>query len=400
MLTSVMTTLREHAPWLAPVVVFGLVIFVHELGHFLAAKAVGVYAPRFSIGFGPTLWRHRWGETEYRIGILPLGGYVRMASRDDDASALLEGGAVSGREGAAPSRRGDTSDPDAMLPFGPRPIPANRWFESQPLPARLAIMFAGVTMNALLSLVVVIGVLAYYGRPSPRSAPVVAEVLPHSPAAQAGLSAGDSVLAVDGAPVQWWSDVVDRIRRSAGHALVLRVARQGSPIDIAVVPGTAIDTNPETGVVRSIGRIGASVRAARNPMPIAQAITGGWSDTWGMAGLIVAALHDLATGRSSLRSVNGPLRIAQVSVEAARSGLEQLLTLLALLSINVAVFNLLPIPILDGGAIVMTIVESVKGRPFSLRTREYILRAGLVAIALLFMLVMFNDRCVVSSAFC
>jgi regulator of sigma E protease len=261
-------------------------------------------------------------------------------------------------------------------------------------------MFAGVTMNALLALAVAIGILAYYGQPSvrsvQRSAPVIADVLPGSVAEQAGLASGDSVVAVDGVSVQLWSDVVDRIRPAAGRRLILGIVRNGAARAIAVVPRAATDTNPETGGITSIGRIGASVRAARDPMPLHRAVVEGWSDTWEMVGTTISALHDLATGRTSLRSLNGPLRIAQVSVEAARSGFEQLLTLLAFLSINVAVFNLLPIPILDGGAIVLTLLESVKGGPFSLRTREYVLRAGLIAIALLFMLVMYNDRCVIS----
>src|SRR3712207_3987657 len=131
---------------LAPVLVFGLVIFVHELGHFLAAKSVGVYAPRFSIGFGPALWRRRRGETEYIIAAFPLGGYVRMASRLDQETAGLEGGS----EEAGALRPGDKGyDPDAMIPFGPKPVPEHRWFESKPLWARLLIMIAGVTMNVL-----------------------------------------------------------------------------------------------------------------------------------------------------------------------------------------------------------------------------------------------------------
>src|SRR5207302_1492734 len=116
---------------LAPILVFGLVIFVHELGHFIAAKAVGVYAPRFSIGFGPALFRKRWGETEYVLAVLPLGGYVRMASRLDEDAALLEGGAES-----APSAESPEYDPNAMMPFGPLPIPEHRLFESKPLAAR------------------------------------------------------------------------------------------------------------------------------------------------------------------------------------------------------------------------------------------------------------------------
>ena len=122
---------------LAPILVFGLVIFVHELGHFLAAKAMGVYAPRFSIGFGPSIFRKRWGETEYILAVLPLGGYVRMASRLDEDAALLEGGAEN-----APKPDSPDFDPNAMIPFGPLPIPEKRLFESKPLPARLLLFDA------------------------------------------------------------------------------------------------------------------------------------------------------------------------------------------------------------------------------------------------------------------
>src|SRR5947208_11107074 len=139
---------------LAPIVVFGLVIFVHELGHFLAAKAAGVYAPRFSIGFGPALWRRRWGETEYVLAVLPLGGYVRMASRLDEDIAGLEGGS----EVQAARSAGDRGfDSNAMIPFGPKPIPENRPFESKGLGARLFILLVGATMNALLAIALPLG---------------------------------------------------------------------------------------------------------------------------------------------------------------------------------------------------------------------------------------------------
>ena len=122
--------------WLAPIIVFGLVVFVHELGHFIAAKLTGVYAPRFSIGFGPSLLKRRFGETEYVLAALPLGGYVRMASREDEATAFLEGGS---ENSAVSGSAKDGYDPEAMIPFGPKPIPESRWFESKPLAARLFI---------------------------------------------------------------------------------------------------------------------------------------------------------------------------------------------------------------------------------------------------------------------
>src|SRR5690348_8671298 len=146
---------------LAPILVFGLVIFVHELGHFLAAKSVGVYTPRFSIGFGPALWRRRRGETEYILAAFPLGGYVRMASRHDEATAFLEGG--SEEAAAEKARESSEWDPNAMIPFGPKPVPEHRWFESKPLWARLYILLAGVTMNFILGWVVAIGLALAYG---------------------------------------------------------------------------------------------------------------------------------------------------------------------------------------------------------------------------------------------
>jgi len=151
--------------WLAPILVFGLVVLVHELGHFLAAKWLGVYAPRFSIGFGPALWRRRFGETEYVLAALPLGGFVRMASREDEATAFLEGGSeqqkvpavgasssptITGEQHAVEAKPKDW-DPNAMIPFGPKPVPENRWFESKPLWGRLIIMLAGVTMTGFFS---------------------------------------------------------------------------------------------------------------------------------------------------------------------------------------------------------------------------------------------------------
>ncbi len=399
MFTTIFTAIRDHVPWLAPILVFGLVVFVHELGHFLAAKATGVYAPRFSIGFGPALWRRRWGETEYRLGALPLGGYVRMASRDDEATAFLEGGGEEGEGGHATATE-EATDPNAMMPFGPKPIPPDRWFESKPLPVRLVIMLAGVAMNALLALAITVGMAWYYGRPSPHSPPVIDTVLSGSVAAAAGLVAGDSVVAIDGAPVPSTTDAMAKIRPAAGRPITLRVARRHALRDITVTPLAVADTNRETNAVTQVGRIGVGFLPRREPIPVTEALSEGVKETTEMAGTIVFALRDLATGRASLKALKGPLGIASVSVEAARSGFAVLLSLIALLSINVAVFNLLPIPILDGGQIVLNVLESIKGRPFSMRTREYVLRAGLLAIGLLFVLVMYNDRCVVLSALC
>ena len=383
--------------------VLGVLVFVHELGHFLAAKAMGVYAPRFSIGFGPALWRRRWGETEYVLALLPLGGYVRMASREDQATAFLEGGSEErdvhevGANAAPPlAGGGDTTgsrdwDPNAMKPFGPKPIPEHRWFESKPLIARLFILIAGVTMNVVLAIVIDIGSLAAYGRPYIPA--VVDSVLPGWPAAAGGVQKGDSIVAIDGAPVHEWQQLIGRVSASPGRTVRLEVVRNGERRTLSVVPRDTQVVSAITGRPERVGRIGVSPprRLGREQMPFSEAVVGGWNDTWEKAGGIVQIVRGLFSGAVSTSQLGGPIAIAEVSVQAARGGLETLLSLISFLSINIAILNLLPVPILDGGQILLNILETAKGSAFSPRSREYILRAGLLAIALLFALVMFND---------
>lgn len=389
--------------WLAPLIVFGLVVFVHELGHFLAAKAMGVYAPRFSIGFGPALWRRRWGETEYVIALLPLGGYVRMASREDQATAFLEGGSEErdvpevGANAAPPIAGGGDAtgsrdwDPNAMKPFGPKPIPEHRWFESKPLVARLFILIAGVTMNAVLAIVIDIGSLAGYGRPYIPA--VVDSVVAGWPAATGGILKGDSIVAIDGTPVREWQQLIGRVSASPGRAIALEVVRGGERRTLSVVPRDTQIVSQITGRPERVGRIGVTPprRLGREEMPFGEAVVGGWNATWEKADGIVQIVRGLFSGAVSTSQLGGPIAIAEVSVQAARGGLETLLSLISFLSINVAILNLLPVPILDGGQILLNILETAKGSAFSPRSREYILRAGLLAIALLFALVMFND---------
>jgi regulator of sigma E protease len=454
---------------LAPILVFGLVIFVHELGHFIAAKLTGVYAPRFSIGFGPTLFKFRRGETEYVLAALPLGGYVRMASRLDEETAFLEGGNET--DAAAKKEKTKDWDPEAMIPHGPRPVPENRWFESKPLIARLFIMIAGVTMNFILAIVVVSTLIYKTGRPvvpttvvgevaAVRSmpalaglqigdtiqsvngqpvatwndvtnriidggdtiairtnrqtvtipmttdsdhvtvassigffiAPVIDSVVAGEPASKAGLLPGDSVVAIDGSPIRVWPQLSVKVNASAGKPLRFDVTRAGQLVSLTITPKAAkIPT--ESGKDSVAGRIGVAVRDITriDDIGLGSAIGAGMERSWAIAGDVVLFLKKLVTGQMSVKQMGGPIAITRASVAAARSGLEQLFSLIALLSINVAVLNLLPIPILDGGQILLNVVESAKGSPFSLKTREYILRFGLAAIALLFIVVMFND---------
>jgi len=456
--------------FLAPILVFGLVIFVHELGHFLAAKAVGVYAPRFSIGFGPSIFRFRRGETEYILAWLPLGGFVRMASRHDAEASFIEGGS---EEATARKETDPGYDPEAMIPFGPKPVPENRWFESKPLWARIFIMIAGVVMNILLALVVATVIVFRQGQTTIKStvvgnvlpiasAPQLAElrtrdtiravngqpvqdwnsvdraimsssnqlrfttqrgdvtvpigsntataeqvleavsyyvpgvidsIIPGEPAARAGLQAGDSILSVNGKPVVDWTDMVNEVAPSPGKPVTFVVSRRGATDTVVVTPKTAEEPDPTTGKTRQVGRIGAARRntAVHESVGLGRAAVLGWKLTMLNAGLVFKVLHDIGSGQQSVRQLGGPIAITRAAVDAARSGIDVLFGLIALLSINVAVLNLLPVPILDGGQILINILESAKGSPFSMRTRENILRVGLAAIGLLFITVMYND---------
>lgn len=372
--------------YIAPIFVFGLVVFVHELGHFLAAKAVGVYTPRFSIGFGKALLRHRHGETEYVLALLPIGGYVRMASKEDESTAFLEGGAENAVTEVATG--GEPLDPDAMVPFGPKPIPPDRWFESKPLWARMMILLSGVTMNVLLAFVVTTGMFVHYG--NPYLSTTADSLFAGKPAAMAGLQHGDSIVAINGAKVDW-EGLVTKVSASPGVPLTFDVLREGQVRQIDITPAADTAMNPATGKVEKVGRIGIVPSQASRPVGVGEAVVSGGRATWIMAGTVIEALRGLATRKVSASELGGPIMIAQASVQAARGGAEQLLFLIALISTNLAVFNLLPIPVLDGGQIAINVLESLKGSAFSSRTREYILRAGLAAVLLLFALVTYND---------
>jgi regulator of sigma E protease len=374
--------------WLAPLLVLGLVIFVHELGHFLAAKWAGVYAPRFSLGWGKPIWSFRRGETEYCLSALPIGGYVRMASKEDETASVLEGG---GEGEAAESERSKHWDEHSMIPHGPHQIPADRWFESKPLYARLVIMLAGVFMNVVLALVVSMGVFATYGR---GYLPAVADsVIVDKPAALAGMQSGDSITAVDGRVIQRWDELLEIISAAPEREVLIDVVRAGEPLSLRVTPEAQDVAMPPTGESQRVGRIGVAPRATpeREDIPLGEAVVAGWDATWGMAGSVISVLGGLLRGSVSVSQLGGPVEIARTSVVAAQSGLENVWALIAFLSINLAVLNLLPIPLLDGGQILLQLAEGVWRRPFPPMVKEWYARIGLVAILMLFLTVTFND---------
>ena len=190
-----------------------------------------------------------------------------------------------------------------------------------------------------------------------------------------------------------FAELVDRVSAAADSPLVFRVRRGDRTLDLHITPRPTPVTDPVTGKVDTLGRIGVAQRdeVQRERLTVSEAVINGARLTWMMGGAVVGTVHDLIVRKVSVTELGGPIAITRASVQAARSGMETLFYLIALLSINVAVLNLIPIPILDGGQIVINVIESAKGSPFSARTREYILRFGLLAIGLLFAIVMWND---------
>ena len=377
--------------WLAPLLVLGLVVFVHELGHFLAAKITGVYAPRFSLGWGKPIWRWRpqGSETEYVISVLPIGGYVRMASRDDETMAKIEGGTETAPTEEA--QKGPHWDPDAMVPHGPHPVPADRWFESKPVLARVFILLAGVTMNAILTIVVATGIFAGYGRQVPPA--VVDSVVAGGPAARAGFQKGDSIVSVDTTRIRNWGGFIGAVSARPGQAIQVGVIRADARLTLDVSVEARAEADPTTGAPITVGRIGLGRvnRSANERIGLVEAAGLGWNATWEMAGKVTGVLGGLFRGTVSVKTLGGPIAIARASVSEARAGFVPLFSLIAFLSINLAVLNLLPVPILDGGQIIMTIAEGVRGKPLSLQFRENSMKVGVALILLLFAIVMFND---------
>lgn len=390
--------------YLAPLVVFGLVVFVHELGHFLAAKFVRVYAPVFAFGWGPRLWGFRRGETDYRVSWFPVGGFVAMASRDAEAMSAIEGGTSTeeGAEGVPGHQRGFNPipyDPDAIRPFGPHPVPEHRFIESKTLAQKVLVLSAGVIMNAILALVVAAGGVWAYGKSfggqfavnTPLTAPVIDSIAPGSPAERAGLTPRDSVVSVNGASIRSWSEVVAAVEASPGKVVSLGVVRGANrPLTLQVTPDSV---RPDSTSPRVVGRMGvrSRPRALKEAATVGEAVSYGATVTGRMGTEVVRVVKGLFTGEVSVKQLGGPIRIAQVSFEVAESGLEPLLVLIAFLSINLAVLNLLPIPVLDGGQILIRVAEAVKGGALSARTQEYLMRFGVLAMLALFVLVMFND---------
>ena len=438
------------------VVVLGVLIFVHELGHFLVAKAVGIQVLRFSLGFGRPVVQFRRGETEYWISWIPLGGYVKMAGLEEEGMVgELEGG------------KADVA------------IDPERTFDKKPLWARMAVILAGVAMNVLLAFVIYAGLGAIVGAPrlattqvdtvaatslppgaealhtlshgdeivringdtvrtwqdvmnrlleapavtrievAGRPDPVVLQfsvgdttaraqvaralvplmpakigiVYPGQPAAKGGLKPGDLIVRAGGDTVRSWNEMLRKIWYSPAKPLALTVLRHDTLVRLTVVPEMHTETDSGSPRPRTYGLIGAlqDPPTARERVGLGTAIVSGLEQTVGQVGAVVTSVKRLLFGQASVREVGGPILIAQMSGQVARLGIDWFLNFLAFFSVSLAVLNLLPIPVLDGGHAMFLIAEAIRRKPLSPQLRMRLTQVGMLVVFAIMVLALSND---------
>ena len=377
------------------IIVLGVIVMVHELGHFFAARSVGVRVDRFSIGFPPRfititsvsggfefrLFFYRkdqeskiaWGPvkswrinkpgregsgTEYCLAIIPLGGYVKMAGMiDESLDGTIE------------------YKPDELM--------------SKPIWAQIWVMSAGVIMNILLAFIIFTGVAWNNGTPAVSNKPVIHTLVDDMPAKAEGLLPGDRILSVDNVQILTWIELSTTIHAIPNTPITLTYQRSGVKYEQSIT--TSFQIQPINGKLDTLGAIGIKPKIIFQPIGFFEATQMGIVSTIGGFGLIVLSIKMLVSGEASVSDLGGPILIAQLAGEWARAGWISLLTFMAFISCNLAFINFLPVPGLDGGHVFILLVESLLGRKFTLKTKMIIQQIGMAFLLLLMATVMIND---------
>ena len=339
------------------IIALGALIFFHELGHFLFAKGFGVGVEKFSLGFGPKVFGKKIGDTEYLLSALPLGGYVKMVGEGDDA---------------------EVSEEELGRSFA----------EKAPL-KRIAIVAAGPVFNLLFAWVIFI-IIYLMGVPAVTTK--VGEVMPGKPAARAGLLAGDVVTAVNGTPVNRWEEFAKIIAQGKLTALQLEVRRGQQVLKFTMVPESRTSKNllGDT-VTQPIVGVVAAGESVIDHFPPGEALQRGSAQCWSVIKLTVLSLVKLVERAIPLDNIGGPIMIVKMAGQQAAAGGVNFLAFVALLSVNLGVLNLLPVPILDGGHLAFFVIEFLIGRPVNRKAREIAQQVGLVLLISLMMLAFYND---------
>jgi len=349
-------------PFLA---VLTVLVFVHEMGHYLAARQCGVRVEVFSIGFGPEIFgRNDRHGTRWKFAAIPFGGYVRMfGERQPDAAEQQE-----------------PADPaDLAVSFYAKKLGQRAW-----------IVFAGPLANFLFAIVVLAGLFTFLGQPL--TPPDVGKIMPGSAAERAGLKAGDLFLRIDSEEIESFEQIRRIVQLSPGRKLEIVVRRDGREVKLTAIPDAVKVT--QFGTVQTVGQLGFSRSTADTVLKRYDPFSALWyatKQTFVLTGNILDAVGQIIVGERTAKELGGPVRIAQISGDMAQAGLVMIIQFTAILSINLGLINLFPVPLLDGGHLVFYAVEGLRGRPLGERAMGYSLNIGLALILCLTLFVTWND---------
>ena len=341
--------------------VLGVLIFVHELGHFLLAKLFGVRVLTFSLGFGNKLVRRKWGETEYCISAFPLGGYVKMFGEQPDEKIAEHERAVS--------------------------------FTHKTVWQRFGIVFAGPLFNLLFAVFLFWLMFTFAGLPDFVESALIGKVSPGSVAEKAGLQDGDLILSIDGQEISTWTEVSEAVRDSGGKELRIVVQRNQEQLTIAATPAMDAVKNlfgEEVGQRYLLG-ISRSEELVYKKISLWEAVKYAFVQTWNLIVLTLLGIVKIIQRVVPASELGGPIRIAELAGQQWEAGLMQLIHFTGLLSINLGILNLLPIPVLDGGHLVFLSIEAVRGKPLSEQGIIWAQKIGLVLLGTLMIFVFYND---------
>jgi regulator of sigma E protease len=346
--------------------VLTVLVFVHELGHYSIARHNGVKIEVFSIGFGPELfgWWDRSG-TRWKFSAIPLGGYVKMFGDSDPTSGL------------------------PMTQFGGLSVAEQQVsFHGKRLGQRAAIVAGGPLANFAFAIVVLALLFMTYGQPF--TPPDVGQIVPASAAAEGGMQTGDTILSIDGSTVERFEDVQQIVRLHPNMPMTVVVRRNGAPVTLRVTPKLVEETDRlGRHQIGQLGiRGGGTQYVRRNP---ASAVVRAVTETWNLSASTLDAMWQMVIGKRTTAELGGPLRIAQLSGEVAQGGLVPLLWFMAVLSVNLGLINLFPVPVLDGGHLLFYAAEAIRGRPLGQRAQEYGFRVGLALVLTLMVFATWND---------
>ncbi|HMO02843.1 MAG TPA: RIP metalloprotease RseP [Oligoflexia bacterium] len=389
-----------------PILVLGALIFVHELGHFLLAKYYGVGVLEFALGFGPKVLSLQIGETKYTIRLIPLGGFVRMVGDDPTRLEELSAGGLSEQSQQPPFGGKESEVAPEVSTRQEREIDLiekrllaepHRWFLNQKVSAKIMIVLAGPLFNFLFAYAIAVYNFGIYGLPEPIDKPIIGRVDPGKPAELAGLQVGDQVLSVNGREVATWVELAKLIQGSKGELLRIEIKRADQRLKFEL---NATDSYADEIAVIE----GREPPKENRPFfigiqPKSENIKISWGESFYYGGIFIydislktlRGLFGLIKGLISPSSIRGPIFIFSATSSSAKQGMQSLLYLMLLLNITLAVLNLLPIPVLDGGHIMFFLIEAARGKAMNVRIVEVATQVGMLFLLCLMVFALSND---------